>query len=82
MKTIVSVLVAAAVLVALAGPADAGRKKKKKKHVKVYHYSESYSPRHYRSRGVIERQPTYDANKMPFGTLQWWDQMVREGRAR
>jgi hypothetical protein len=24
----------------------------------------------------------HDANKLAIGTLNWWDQMVREGRAR
>lgn len=82
MKAIVSVLVAAAILAALAGPADAARKKKKKKHVNTYYYTQSYTPRRHASRGYIERQPVYDANRLPFGTSQWWDQMVREGRAR
>lgn len=84
MKAIVSVLVATAFLAALAGPADAARKKRK--HVTKHYYTSQYAPRRHASRdyarGYIERQPIYDANRMPFGTLQWWDQMVRENRAR
>ena len=51
-----------------AAPAAAGHRK----HKKAYYYS---APRY-------ERQPIYDSRYMRFGSLQWWDQMVREGRAR
>jgi hypothetical protein len=62
-------LLAASLVVGLAGPAAAKKKKK-------YYY---YAP--YERHGYY-RQPVYDSRYKRFGSRDWWDQMVREDRAR
>jgi hypothetical protein len=68
-RSVVLSLLAAALAAGLAGPAAAA---KKKKH---YYYSHPHE-RH------IYRQPVYDVRYKRFGSRDWWDQMVREDRAR
>jgi hypothetical protein len=73
MKVAISGLVGLSLLAGLAEPADAGARAKKKRHeapqaVKQYRGEQGSD--------YIERL----ADKLPFGSSTWWDQMVRERR--
>jgi hypothetical protein len=77
MRTLTSALVLA-LIASLAAPAGAATYKKKHKRYSNQ-YERSYAARVARSSsedGYYE----HDANKLPFGSQRWWDQMQREGR--
>jgi hypothetical protein len=78
MRVVLVVVAALSLLAGLEGEADAKTHAKKHKHdtkkpasVQAHSSARSYSPDVY-----IER----DASKLPFGSANWWDQMLREGR--
>jgi hypothetical protein len=41
----------------------------------------SRAHRDYARRGVDRDYYVHDADKLPYGTARWWDQMLRENRA-
>jgi hypothetical protein len=78
MRVMSAVLAALFLLVGVMGEAGAETSAKKhkrdaKKPAAVPQYA---SARSTRSDSYVER----DANKLPFGSAIWWDQMQREGR--
>jgi hypothetical protein len=64
----------------LAGPGTGLGAEPRKRHVRAHApYASPIAPRPgYRTDGWYE----HDANRLPIGSEIWWDQMVREGRAR
>jgi hypothetical protein len=72
-----SMLAAVAALSLLAVPAGEAVAKKDAKKQKAY-ASRAQEPRP-RSGGA-DAYVVRDANKLPFGSAIWWDQMQREGR--
>ena len=75
MKVIIAALTAVAVLAGVPAAADAASSGEGYQTYEVKHryVKKKYKRRHH-------RQPQYWADKMPFGTQAWWDQMDREGR--
>jgi hypothetical protein len=75
---IVLVVAALSLLAGIAGEAAAATyAKKHKRHAKHPAAAQEYSAaRSTRPDAYVER----DANKLPFGSAIWWDQMQREGR--
>jgi len=78
MKAALAHVAALSLVVGLGHPAAAGAQAKKHKRVArntatAQHYG---SPKPSGTDGYVER----DANKMPFGSAMWWEQMQREGR--
>ena len=77
MRMVLAVVAALSLLACLAGEADAKTYAKKHKHdakpasMQAHGSARSYSPDAY-----VER----DVNKLRFGSVIWWDQMLREGR--
>ena len=75
------VMVAAlAALAAIAGPASGvnaeptAKKRHKSAHAQIRQHTAASTPK---PDAYVER----DANKLPFGSALWWDQMLRENRA-
>ena len=89
MKVVIAALTAVSVLAGTTAPASAEtssegyqayevkhqyvRKKNKKRHYR------QYSNYQYYQRGSTD-QPQYWAEKLPYGSQIWWQQMDREGR--
>jgi hypothetical protein len=78
MRTVLACVAALSLLVSLTGEAAAETQAKKHKRfarnaVPAQQYG---SPKPSGTDGYVER----DANKMPFGSAMWWEQMQREGR--
>jgi hypothetical protein len=76
MKKTLASLLALMIAAALAAPAAAAEARKKKKR---YHAPPHASERSERSRSTSDYQEAI-ADKLPFGTSQWWRQMDVEGR--
>jgi hypothetical protein len=77
MRTLVTTLIAASVLVTFVAPegAYARRDKSRKKHVT---YQKRYAPRAAVSDGSGQTtQVQYDLNTLPFGSKLWWEQYLR-----
>ena len=74
---VLAVVAALSLLAGLAGEAGAQTYPKKHRHYAKKPASErqNSAARPYGTDGYIER----DANKLPFGSAIWWDQMQREG---
>ena len=79
-------LLSAALMLGIAGAADA---KSKQKVTYYYYYDNSYySPSSIAARqsraSTFDETEYYerDSRKIPFGTAEWWRQMEREGRGR
>jgi hypothetical protein len=72
MKALLCGLLGLGLVAALSHPADAGRKRK-------YRHAE---PQHRSQPGRQVRPDYYEhiADKLPFGSSVWWEQMVRERR--
>ena len=76
MKKMVATLVALAIAAAVAAPMAAeARTKKKKKHYARPHAAAQST----RSNNASDYQEAI-ADKLPFGTSKWWQQMDAEGR--
>jgi hypothetical protein len=75
MKKTLASLLALTIAAALAAPSAAEARKKKKR----YHAPPHVSERSERSRSTSDYQEAI-ADKLPFGTSQWWRQMDVEGR--
>ncbi len=74
---IVLVVVALSLLAGIAGEAAAATyAKKHKRYAKQPAAGKEHAARSARPDAYVER----DANKLPFGSAIWWDQMQREGR--
>lgn len=69
MKTAICGLLGLSLLAGLAGPADAATRVKKKRY---------YAPAYDRSQGSDYTERL--ADKLPFGSTAWWQQMDRERR--
>jgi hypothetical protein len=76
MKAAISGLVGLSLLAGLAGPADAGARPKKQRHHAVN------SGQSYKYQPVPPGSDYQEriADKLPFGSSIWWEQMVRERR--
>ena len=93
MKVIIAALTAVSVLAGATAPANAGpssdgyqrqgyevkQRYVKKRYKKQHYYRRSSSYQYYRP-GRQTDQPQYWAEKLPFGSQSWWQQMDREGR--
>jgi hypothetical protein len=80
MRAILTGLLSAALVLGLAGAADA----KSQKTVTYYYYTYETQPTlaERQSRASTFDQTKYyerDSRKIPFGTAEWWRQMEREG---
>jgi len=73
MKSLFCALFALSLITGVAGPAAAAEGYTKKKAQAKKHWRK---PREPEAGAYIER----DANKLPYGTRTWWEQMDREGR--
>jgi hypothetical protein len=76
MKAVISGLVGLSLLASFAGPADAGARAKKQR----YHATQQGQSYKYRP---VQQESDYHeriADKLPFGSSIWWEQMVRERR--
>ena len=73
MKSLLRALVALSLVTGVAGPAAAAEGYTKKKAQTKKHWRK---PREPEAGTYYER----DANKLPYGTRTWWEQMDREGR--
>jgi len=80
MRTLIALVAAASLITGFVGEVSAEVHAKKHKH--------NATRAHY-LRQNIDREPRYsqtgdwyprDANKLPFGSSIWWEQMRREGR--
>jgi hypothetical protein len=61
---------------------DAAAAQKKKAHAKHHRLAKVYTPRAEAERKFDpDAYHEFDANKLPFGSSAWWQQMTREGRA-
>lgn len=84
MRIFVTGLMSAALMLGIAGTADAKSKKK----VTYDEYYSYYSPSAIRERqrhaSTFDETEYYehDSRKIPFGTAEWWRQMEREGNGR
>ena len=79
MKMIMAALTASALLAGFAAPASAGTEMT----VVGSEYMQAPSAaaiKRVKARRYVYRQIEYDANRLPFGTSVWWQQMDREGR--
>ncbi len=77
MKVAISWLVGVSLLAGLAGPADAGARAKKKQHERSQADRQSRGGYGAQGSDYTERL----ADKLPFGSSAWWDQMARERRS-
>lgn len=75
MRRIVATLFGASLLAGLIAPVSAGAYERQ-------HDIRKRTKKSYAVRPRVERRIEYDVNKLPFGSRIWWEQMVREGRAR
>jgi transketolase C-terminal domain/subunit len=78
MKSLALALIATLAFTAFAVPADAAPLKKYRYYVQDDDYDYYYVRR---DRRRPPRQIEYDANKLPYGSRIWWEQMEREDRA-
>ena len=74
MKVFVAIAVAASVVVGVADCASAAQERKYKRNYNSYRYDEGYGYR------ASPRWYPRSADKLPFGSRVWYDQMEREGR--
>lgn len=72
MKVIIAALTAVAVLAGVPAGANAAGEGYQGYELKHRYVKKKYKRRHH--------QPQYWADKLPYGTQAWWDQMDREGR--
>jgi hypothetical protein len=85
MKVIIAALTAVSVLAGTtaptrAGPASEGYQRQAYE-VTHRHVRKKYKKRHYRHYRYSQTgQPQYWADKLPYGSQIWWQQMDREGR--
>ena len=91
MKAIIVALTAGSVLAGVAAPASAGPSsegyQRQGYEVKSGYVRKKHKKRHYRqvsnyqyTRRSSSDQPQYWAEKLPYGSQIWWQQMDREGR--
>lgn len=74
----VAVLATLSLVAGLSGEGSAqSNAKKLHKHAQAQVRQPSAAPTAGKPDGYVER----DANKLPFGSSLWWDQMLRENRA-
>ena len=79
MKMIMAALTAAGLMAGIAAPASAAPEMT----VVEGEYMQGPSAaaiKRVKARRYVYRQIEYDANRLPFGTSIWWQQMDREGR--
>jgi hypothetical protein len=74
MKVFLATAVAASVVVGVADQASAEQERKYKRYYKSYRYEEAYGYR------ASPRWYPRSADKLPFGSKIWYEQMEREGR--
>lgn len=84
MRAILTGLLSAALMLGIAGAADA---KSKQKVIYYYYYtynSPSAIAEQQRHAKTFDETEYYerDSRKIPFGTAEWWRQMEREGKGR
>jgi hypothetical protein len=81
MRSILTGLLSAALMLGIAGTADA---QSKKKYVYYDYYSPSAIAERQRHASTFDETQYYerDSRKIPFGTAEWWRQLEREGSSR
>lgn len=77
MKVITSALTAVAILAGATASASAAPQTEG---VQSYEVKHRYVKKKYRSYRTVRHQPQYWADKLPYGSQSWWQQMDREGR--
>ena len=86
MRSILTGLLSMALLLGIAGTADAAKARKKSKSYDTsyqYNSPSAIADRQRNARTFDETQYyERDSNKIPFGTMAWWRQKEREGSAR
>ena len=83
MKVIIAALTAVSVIAGTTAPAGAGPTGEATQgyEVKTQYVNKKYRKRHYRRSGApLYYQQQYWAEKLPYGSQAWWQQMEREGR--
>jgi hypothetical protein len=82
MKVIVAAVTALSVVAGTAAPAGAGSSSEARQAYEIKtHYVKKKKKRYYRgSGGRVYYQQQYWADKLPYGSQAWWQQMDREGR--
>ena len=83
MKVIIAALTAASVIAGTSAPASAGPSSEATQGYEVktqYVKKKRHKKRYYRSGGRVYYQQQYWADKLPYGSQAWWQQMDREGR--
>ena len=80
MKVIIAALTAASSSPARALPASAGPSSEATQGYRAYEVKTQYvQKRRYKKRRIYHQQQ-YWADKLPYGSQAWWQQMDREGR--
>ena len=81
MRSILTGLLSAALVLGIAGTASA---QSKKKYVYYDYYSPSAIAERQRHASTFDETQYYerDSRKIPFGTAEWWRQLEREGSSR
>jgi hypothetical protein len=80
MKVIIAALTAAFLVAGMALPAGAGASSEATQGYRAYEVETQYvQKRRYKKRRVYHQQQ-YWADKLPYGSQAWWQQMDREGR--
>jgi hypothetical protein len=67
-------------LAALAGITATGASAAPAEGYRAYEVKQRYVKKKYRSYRRVYHQPQYWADKLPYGSQAWWQQMDREGR--
>ena len=80
MKVIIAALTAAFLVAGMTLPAGAGAPSEATQGYRAYEVETQYvQKRRYKKRRVYHQQQ-YWADKLPYGSQAWWQQMDREGR--
>jgi hypothetical protein len=80
MKVIIAALTAASVIAGTAVPASAGPSSQATQGYQGHEVKTQYVQKRRYKKRRIHYQQQYWADKLPYGSQAWWQQMDREGR--